>query len=186
MLESQEGAFKLSPVEYGENMNNTLIKEGDFRMIKNIGGIEAFIKSYQLPFTDDSLIKKGDVEEWITPPLISQQEYFNESFGNVGSETTRFEADSTIPDSCAAIFSVIKLEEVWKQEIEFSQSLSQIFRLYYHLKIKNQGTDLHETLDNLLLDENIKILQVFNDYLLNEPTDQFKPAFGSGKVVKVR
>jgi len=167
-------------------MNNTLIKEGDFRMIKNTGGTEAFIKAYQLPFTDDSLIKKGDVEEWMAPPLISQQEYFNESFGNVGSETTRFEADSTIPDSSAAIFSVVKLENVWKQEIEFSQSLSRILRLYYHLKIKNQGANLHETLDHLLFDENIKLFQVFSDYLVNEPPDQLKPAFGSGKVVKLR
>jgi hypothetical protein len=118
--------------------------------------------------------------------LISQQEYFNESFGNVGSETTRFEADSTIPDSSAAIFSVVKLENVWKQEIEFSQSLSRILRLYYHLKIKNQGANLHETLDHLLFDENIKLFQVFSDYLVNEPPDQLKPAFGSGKVVKLR
>ena len=167
-------------------MNSTLTKEGDFRMIETTGGTEAFIKAYQLPFTDESLIKKGDVEEWMTPPLISQQEYFKKSFGNVGSETTRFEADSTISDSSAAIFSIVKLEDVWKQEIEFSQSLSRILGLYYHLRIKNQGANLHDTLDHLLFDENIKLFKVFNDYLVNELPDHLMPAFGSGKVVKFR
>ena len=155
-------------------------------MIKTIEGTEAFIKAYQLPFTDESLIKKGDVEEWMTPPLISQQEYFKKSFGNVGSETTRFEADSTISDSSAAIFSIVKLEDVWKQEIEFSQSLSQILRLYYHQRIKIQTANLHDTLDRLLFDENIKLFKVFNDYLVNELPDRLMPAFGSGKVVKFR
>ena len=56
--------------------------------------------------------------------------------GNVATESTRFKADAGNNIHSAAIFSVVKLEDVWKQEIEFSQSLSAMATTFFNLKIK--------------------------------------------------
>ena len=56
--------------------------------------------------------------------------------GNIISNGARFKVDSSTNTYSSAIFSIVKLEDIWKEEIELSQSLSAIIKTYYENCIK--------------------------------------------------
>lgn len=55
--------------------------------------------------------------------------------GNVLTKKSRFMAELGVKIQDSATFSVVKLEHIWKEEIEFSQSLSAMIKAYYHFVV---------------------------------------------------
>jgi hypothetical protein len=189
MINEESWAFKINPIKQEESIYNTLIKGADFKLQLNVNGQDCFVKSSIEKYNPDE--EKIDEEKYINPPQLKNQELFQEVFGQIGSSKTVFTSNATVSASSAAIFSVVKLENAWKQEIEFSQTLSTVVWEYFDRivnKIEHNPLSQanEENLNTILFDENVKLFSIMIKYLVNEPHDKLKPGFVSGRVVRLR
>ena len=74
-------SLKLCPIKYGQSVAQTLIKEADFRIQQELNGSLAYVKTYQAKEDGESGQEKYNEMTYIDPPLLQDQEYFTEAFG---------------------------------------------------------------------------------------------------------
>lgn len=132
-IEEGSYAFKLLPMKYKEPMFETLLKRNDFKLVKEIGGKPSVVRYYKDKTVDstDPMKRKGEAR-FNTAPNLKDQDYIDEETYDLGSaEVIKFRQDTKGTTEKGAIFSIVILEDIWKQEISFAQSLSAIIKAHY-------------------------------------------------------
>lgn len=131
---NKEFSYKIRPLKHSETVKNTLLNEADFYLLKEVNGSILKVESYSDKTIDTSDPNKRPGEaRFHTAPKIKDQEFIDEElFELAGPNIIRFKlaADSTKLGN--SIFSIVKLEDTWKQEIELAQSMSSIMISHYY------------------------------------------------------
>lgn len=187
-------AFGIQPLRHNQSFHKTLLREEDFYLAKEINGKTVIVDYYCDKSIDTSDPNKRPGEaRFNTAPLLKDQPFIDEdTFDLVGSDIIRFRLAPDSVKTEGAIFSIVKLGETWKEEIQIAQSISAILKAHYYMHINPYNKKENETYNceyfkkNLMYKENIKAFTLLHDYLTNVPPDQISPYFTTGKVVKLR